>query len=307
MRASLRWLVRRLLLLLLSVFASSVPGQEVPTGPARPANSQACVDAFAAAFSRHFRDNACRRCDDMNGFPGRRWVAHYTACYEDCISARRTRIDALVNARSACFERARRHANEDEQEKLRKLDSMKAGEKLASAFDKAMGAFRLVNDPQRFFDAILGGLPIEARRRLGDAHRSDPMSVAAQVHAFTITWARRGIDSASQIRGRSDVIAAIQRDALERIVHMHRYAMDELVIAFDEADRVLATTYGAPAASFRATPVRSAGNDSRTMPAREDRECQLLSTRESADLANDDPDRFEELTRRCRGSRASSR
>jgi hypothetical protein len=292
---------------LLAAAAFSAAAQDVPTGPAQPSSSTECVDAFAAAFSRHFRDNVCHACDDMEGFPGARWAARYTACYRGCSAVKRARLEALSSARSACFERAKRYASEQEQEKLHLLEGMKAGEKVAKAFEKAIGAYEAANDPKRFFQRALKKLPSAVRRHLADAQQAEPMTVEAQVHAFTSTWARDGIEAASRLRGRSGVIGAIQRESLDRLLQVHGGAVDDLNFAFDNANRALASTYGAPASSFRATPVRSLGPAPRARPPRQGAECNVLSTPEGADLANDVPDRYEELTRRCRGGSAGNR
>ena len=207
-----------------------------------------------------------------------------------------------MSARQACFDRSKNYADDQEREKIRVLEGMKAGEKVSQALTKTITAYEAINSPSRFFARALAALPNEVQKRLIGQQRADPITVEAQVFAFMNTWARQGVEAASRLRGRSDVIAAIQRSSLDTLFQIHQRALGDLDVAMDEENQVLSTSYGSPAAAFRATPIRSIAPDPNLNRPRIDKNCAVLSTPESSDLAFDDPERFEELTRRCRST-----
>lgn len=293
-RPGLRWLAAFV------TFSASIPNAtalQVPVGPERPRTTQECVDAFAPVFQQHYLSNSCRHCDDIEGFPGSRWSARYIACYKQCGAARRSEHAAIMAARSACFGRAKQFADDEERARIQKLEGMKLGERLLRAYNQTRNIMDDLQSPERFFKRAVEGMSTQVRSSLMDQHRRDPITVEAQVHAYTFTQARAGIEAASELRGKSDLIAGIQKNSLGHLERVHSRILMDFEAAMAKATALETSSYGAP--SYRGTPIRSYS----PQPLHRNLsngDCSVLDTKAASDMADDEPERFEALSARCR-------
>jgi hypothetical protein len=283
------------------LLASQAWAFDVPQGPDRPMSGDECVRAFEPAFKAHYRDDVCKPCgDDMDGWPGARWVARWNACWARCSLVKRARHTQLMDARQACFDRAKQHAREEEErEKLERIDRLKTGEGVAKAAYAAAKVRELLDSPSKFFQRAASRLPKLIQRELRRIHQERPASVEAELHAYAFTYARYGATAARRLYGYSPLISHIQRDSLDALEDIHLGVMREFDTAMRRVDTELARSYSAPPSQFRGTPIRSFGGGAPSAPIESDR-CGVLDTPAALDLSMDQPDEFERLSKACR-------
>ena len=289
-----RW-ARRAALVLAICHASPSLALDIPAGPDFPRSGDECVEAYADAFRTHFKSRSCRHCDPL-AFNGRGWEVRYTQCYKQCGDRNEAEFQSLTRARQACFQRAKRYAAEAEQERLRKAEGMQLGERLRQGYEHAVELTSALSSPSKFYEYAVGKASERVMASVMQQHELNPLTVEAHVHAYTITQARAGLKAAAKLRGQSDVISAIQQSSLDALAGMHARLITEFEGTMADIGRLETATYRAPAATFRPTPSRPPAPSPQQTGADE---CAILSSRESSDLALDEPERFERLSKEC--------
>ena len=284
----------------------SVLAQDIPDGPPNPRSSDECVVAFESAFRQHHqKTNQCNKCRPIANDGLGNWMSRYQACYAECGSVRRIHHERLMNSRQACFGRAKRAQEEDDQ--LR-AEGLKLGREL---FEKAEDLQSLLTSPSDFIARKMQ--PDDGLKRwlYGDASETDKARLGQEAYRYAVIQAKYGLEAAEKMKGANPVIRGIQESALNATLSLHQNVRREFEGAMNEANafsrgvessyRSTGRAYNAAMLSrYRVTPPEAKPTE-RSKPKTNDDGCALLNDPEkSAQLMLSNRSRWTSLVQSCK-------